>query len=695
MALATYKISDLSIEYFKGFSSRQTLSFAGKNVFIFGENGNGKSSIIEAIRWCLFGTSDVEVRNVLYESEVCRVSLVLEGESGKVTVRRELKPGRNRSETHIVNDKGKVLKLGDVLPQIAKVGEHESAQVIFAAQQAESRSIRPNITEFGKVLCFFLKLDDVPDLIKALNQLLQEQKAVTETLGKRVEGIADRYRQQQDTLQKQIDTVLANPPWGEGSAPTAPETDKRIKTFVLDLSKRLGREMPASLSSEQALQKAGEWIDHLTAIELATFQKTNEQLAARIGLVESLLGKIDDASTLARNAEERREGFEETLVTLLAGGTRKQLVDDIQTLEADRSQQAATYAVVEQVARLCDEHDVTDCPACGSKFKVGDLSRQVMFQLGTKATSLSEGADGLDDKRRALREADAAAEAMSLAEAGQADALHKHTVLLNELTSIFDDEVSLDEARRELTQWKAEQTALGKNQGTQRSEKQQLKSLVTGYQQELKCHSLRLQRKELDRRLTTGMDDVRKCFRDHQDYLHQINEIKVLVESEFRRAIDRLIPRLDRLLTTVYLRLTRQKQFQRVKIYHHPDKAGDLEVMVATDRQPDRNHSADKLNGQAKKALHLVPYFVFSRLFHTEVMELELLLIDDPSESFDTSHVGFLVEELRQASEHAQVIAASHEQEKFAPRIEDHFEPNSYVTLVVSGFESGSGPRID
>src|SRR5208282_5448844 len=71
MALANYRIADLSIQYFKGFTAEQTLSFDGRNVFLFGENGHGKSSIIEAIRWCLFGTSDVEVRNILYEKEVC------------------------------------------------------------------------------------------------------------------------------------------------------------------------------------------------------------------------------------------------------------------------------------------------------------------------------------------------------------------------------------------------------------------------------------------------------------------------------------------------------------------------------------------------------------------------------------------------------------------------------------------------
>lgn len=75
-------------------------------------------------------------------------------------------------------------------------------------------------------------------------------------------------------------------------------------------------------------------------------------------------------------------------------------------------------------------------------------------------------------------------------------------------------------------------------------------------------------------------------------------------------------------------------------------------------------------------------------------MELELLLIDDPSESFDTSHVGFLVEELRFASEHAQGIAASHEKDKFSPQITEHFAPNSYVTMTVSNFDPDSGPEI-
>ena len=125
-----------------------------------------------------------------------------------------------------------------------------------------------------------------------------------------------------------------------------------------------------------------------------------------------------------------------------------------------------------------------------------------------------------------------------------------------------------------------------------------------------------------------------------------------------------------------------------------PEKIGHLELRLASRRRPDTDHPVSVLNGQASKALHLVPYFVFSR-FQPDVLELDLLLIDDPSESFDTSHVALLVEELRIASEHAQLIAASHEQEKFSPHLSAHFGQDEYITMTVNDFDPDLGPHIE
>ena len=90
MALANYRIISLVAEGFRGFTTPQSISFEGRNIFIFGQNGLGKSSVIEAIQWCLFGGTDIQVRNNLYEKQECRVVLHLAGPKGKLTIRREL-----------------------------------------------------------------------------------------------------------------------------------------------------------------------------------------------------------------------------------------------------------------------------------------------------------------------------------------------------------------------------------------------------------------------------------------------------------------------------------------------------------------------------------------------------------------------------------------------------------------------------
>src|SRR5690242_19983327 len=97
MTFANYRIAALGVEGFRGFTTPQSLTFQGRNVFIFGQNGNGKSSIVEAIQWCLFGGRDVEVRNKLYEKQQCRVSLRLSGSEGDLSIERELGAGRTQS----------------------------------------------------------------------------------------------------------------------------------------------------------------------------------------------------------------------------------------------------------------------------------------------------------------------------------------------------------------------------------------------------------------------------------------------------------------------------------------------------------------------------------------------------------------------------------------------------------------------
>ncbi|MGI0079549.1 MAG: AAA family ATPase [Nitrososphaerales archaeon] len=70
-----YRIDSIEINEFKAFTNQQRVPIKGKTTFIFGNNGLGKSSIVEAIVWCLYGTES-NVRNQFYHGS-CVVSLYL------------------------------------------------------------------------------------------------------------------------------------------------------------------------------------------------------------------------------------------------------------------------------------------------------------------------------------------------------------------------------------------------------------------------------------------------------------------------------------------------------------------------------------------------------------------------------------------------------------------------------------------
>ncbi len=225
------------------------------------------------------------------------------------------------------------------------------------------------------------------------------------------------------------------------------------------------------------------------------------------------------------------------------------------------------------------------------------------------------------------------------------------------------------------------------------AEKQRELKHLRALQREQRYHDYRDQAKNLESMLTSGMQEAHELLRDYRSLLARTDEVRTLIDRSFKEALDKAIPTLDEMLTDVYRRLTQQQSYDLVRVHHDPEKTGTLELRVASTRLQGQTFPANVLNGQASKALHLVPYFVFSR-FQPEIMELDLLLIDDPSESFDTSHIGLLIQELAGAAHHGQLVVASHEREKFEPLFGKYFTGESYKIIMVDQFDPVKGPQV-
>jgi DNA repair exonuclease SbcCD ATPase subunit len=135
-----YRIQKLTVANFRGITETRTIDVARRHLFLLGPNGFGKSTIVEAIRWCLFGSppgqQEIEVRNTFCPSETSDAVLDLLAGERMLHVRRQLSPGASRSRQTIMDSQGNVVTVGQVFPQLTRLGHPTGTQVIFAAQHA-------------------------------------------------------------------------------------------------------------------------------------------------------------------------------------------------------------------------------------------------------------------------------------------------------------------------------------------------------------------------------------------------------------------------------------------------------------------------------------------------------------------------------------------------------------------------------
>ena len=113
MLSETFRLANLSIEGFRGINKELKLAINGLPTVICGSNGVGKTSILQAIEWCLYGRIphmtgaefDMEdaVVNQFYPAETAKVELTLESQQNKVKI------VRTRKKSHWSRKKSKLV----------------------------------------------------------------------------------------------------------------------------------------------------------------------------------------------------------------------------------------------------------------------------------------------------------------------------------------------------------------------------------------------------------------------------------------------------------------------------------------------------------------------------------------------------------------------------------------------------------
>jgi DNA repair exonuclease SbcCD ATPase subunit len=690
-----YRLNTVTIEGFGGFTEPQQVKISQKHTFVFGPNGHGKSSILEAIRWCLFGQAqrpEAEVRNIYYPLRECAVTLELASPAGSLTLRRKLRPGAARSDLTITDVSGAEVKQADVFPHLARLGPKEGTHIIVAGQQAAARRPQADISDFGRVLYSYLDVEDVPDLIKLLDELIQEKTIERERLAGSLEALIAEARNKLSQVELQLAELMRTSPWDSKTPPVFTETSRKIDAFQAEIARLAGDTPQHGLTLEQKLDAAERAARTLMTAERADLEIRLREQRARLSALQNANAALNTAREQYKASDALLNQHQSALAAILEGNTVEQWTADLTTLQSQMSYQQLKADILKRAKELYEREPFDQCPVCDTAKAADELLASITAAHAAdskQGDDLAQKCDALREKLRKASELDAAirqcSETLARHKAAEDQALGTLMKLMESADLPTDQQINLQIAAL------VESTATLHNQITGAGQAfAEREKAIKALRAEFRFQHYQAEATRLRRILAERITGPQGIYDEYHFLLRTTAELKQIIEAEFDKAVAAAIPPLNDMMTEVYKRLTQQVSFDKVLI----DRSGGaLALFVGSTRRPGRHNPDDVLNGQANSALRLVPYFVFSE-FQQEALELELLLIDDPSQSFDTSHVGILLEELQKISSRTQLIIASHEREKFEPVLDRHFSKQDMQILGVETFDPVKGPTI-
>lgn len=707
MPKSKFSIERVDVEGFKAFTERQSFDFGGRHVFLFGQNGLGKTSIVEAIRWCLFGLASRPgevIKNQFY-GKSCTVILTLKGPDGFWTLQRWLRATGGASDLTVRDPSGKERNLEEVFPQLSRIGPREGTHVIYAAQQPSSRRPEADITDFSYVVFRYLGLEEVPRLSDALLKLDEEWEPKEDDLLSSVNELDERFSERIKQVESQVDQIISNPPWGQSITPDSQSTSNRIDTLVTD-AELLGAE--CSSEDLQGLESSNKLYEIETALS-AFFSDETSDLQGKLDKNTQMLQQANTLLVNGRKAEEALQELSGNLATvqkelacILNGSTLEELEKQVHQLDSESETAQQMLDVVRSSRRYMlslDEEDTPqhECPTCNTEVQVSQL------KLRLEEVESDGDADTKDllQRRDDLSELVSKAKTLSSREADFHSAINRNKDKIKKVLSQateqlgFPGSVSLESLGDFVAKMKKACKGLQNAIESKSEIRQSWETRTENLRQEIRYQRLRTLRNRLQRLRDDRFAKLDADVKDLGTFRDVVRQLRDKVNTELNRRLDEELPPVGEEMSKVYLRLTGNPTFDSISVHrgYSADGAVALDLKVSSTRGAGA-WGVDNgiLNGQALNAIQLVPYFVFSR--YQEGPLLDLLLLDDPTQAFDAEKIELLLRELSDATSHATLLVATHEEDRFLPYLKQHFPSDSVVAYRAREMDE-NGPRIE
>ena len=686
-----FRIRRITVEGFKGFTGAQEIDVKDRHVFLIGPNGNGKSSIIEAIRWGLFGSTNRPndiVRNGGYGGD-CRVEIDLAQDGKKWRLRRVLTPGGGgHSRPALFDEDGNEHPIRSVLPQLDSLDAGEGTHIIFAPQSAPLRRQPEDLTPFARTVYGHLGLTHARAMLSHLETFVKEQEDEEASLDGLVSDARKRVDDRIADLERRRGQILDSPPWESDRPPSIADTESKAKALIQKIGTSESGQDFGNFSLDALADEAERALEARTDLDRTPLDYALERLDDKL----SHLGTIrDHCENIVRNKEDLGEA-RENLRSVLNGMSLDELQEQVERQRQKAGTLALRHRLGEISAELLDRMEgngLLPCPICETERERDDFVSAISAMVDVENEEDDTGLRAIEAQWNNAQKLETHGRELS----------HEIEQLESDLDVLVtpEEEVELTEAIRggRVAEYIG---AVAKQRGSvaeQISDSENwvcsVRAQVSKLCEEAKYHQLQRDLSNL-RAIDADMKRVQRAFEQMVQFGESVRDIRDSVESTLTEELHKKAPSVAEDLTSVFSALTRHPHFDRLVI--DEQKLPDLELRVASSSDPlGTRHPIGVLNGQAQSALALVPYFALSQAAEAPI-EVYLVLLDDPTRAFDRDHIQILIERLADLGQRVQIVVATQETEAFRDLLPRTFERESYVVVEPKKWSYADGPGL-
>lgn len=679
MTIGKLQLAEVKISGFRGIGSPLTFKFDRPCTLFLGENGQGKSSVLNAVEWAFYGE---EVRRIGVLGIPERKSWRIENESvGRPHVVVKLKED---GKLHVVERKRDIVKLNG-----REVSQDELQTFLGGASLRDFATLNYLHQEILHALLIMkptdrreaiLRLLGVPDLVNIKDQV----EAILKKVGKepdrnqemidgvageletRCRGLEERAQMMEQKLQATGIPELTI----DRAKILASQIRERLRKFARDYEVKPGKVPKAQslaeletfvwLAKQEAQRLLSERPQMMRYQGLKARYASGQGLSSEFEVAQKELAETDTELNNHRQEFGADKGLNKRICVL-----RREFEEKKGEFSKISNRAEVVRATVKYLKRV---PTAKECPACERRLPVGDLRRKLHLWLEEHIPEdLKESIERLEEEIEKLESARSERNTLLQKRRGKEETLNtkrKEVRLFLKLRALppkADLSVLLQEKLRELDgELNRLEDAVKNANKLIRKIEMQIDLLVKF------CELIKLR---------VQIDHIRR-FRDlpnwrrAQDavnkarvYVEYLKQLKRALKDTEREEVEKRIENADEYIQKPYQVIVGRKVYDRLRL----DYEKEVEVFVES--------SSD---GKYQDALNLnqgdiigVALSIFLGLAGATDNRLSFLILDDPSQKIDSPHIRGLVNYLNDMGTRFQLVIATAD-----PTLEDRLRDN-------------------